>query len=197
MRWLLLLLSRRRRLDVLRSMLGRMLRGMLRMLSGVLRGGELRSVTRSMLWGVLRGMLRRVLGRMSRRMCAGGWAFPPGCRCGSRRRGLLLGRWSLRLLSMSHRRLHRRGGMVLRMLSMLLLRLRGLRWLGGVRSIVDRLVAPIYVGLLGSIGRLTVPTGMVSKRVRRWSWRRLALLLRLQRLLMLERWHRCRRQRTP
>jgi hypothetical protein len=98
---------------------------------------------------------------------------------------------------MRHGRLHRRGGVVLSVLRVLLVRmlwLRGLWGLCGVGSIIHRLVAPSHLSrllllLLSSI-RLAVPRGMVSKRVRR---RRLVLLLLLllllQRLLVLQRWH--------
>jgi len=129
---------------------------------------------------------------------------------GRRSRGLLLllGWWSLGLLSMS---LHRRRGMVLHLLCMRLLLLllvvrvlwlRCLWWLCGVRSIIHGLllVAPSHVGLLlsSSIRCLTVPTGMVSERIR---WRLLLLLLHLLLLLLLllllQRRHRCRLQRTP
>jgi hypothetical protein len=191
---------------VLRSMLGSMLRNVL----GRVRGGMLRLV--------LRCMLRCVLGCMGRRMRTRSGAFPS-----SRLRGcgswglllLLLGRWSrLRLLSV---RLNRWGGVVLRVLLVLLLLLlvrvlwlRRLRWLCGVCSIIHRLVPPSHVGLRlllrrrllllllllllrSSISRLTVPSGMVSKRV--WRRRRLG---RLQWLLLgLQRGHRCRLQRTP
>jgi hypothetical protein len=127
---------------------------------------------------------------------------------------LLLGRWSrLRLLSV---RLNRWGGVVLCVLLVLLLLvrvlwLRRLRWLCGVCSIIHRLVPPSHVCLRlllrrrlllllllllllrSSISRLTVPSGMVSKRV--WRRRRLG---RLQWLLLgLQRGHRCRLQRTP
>jgi hypothetical protein len=187
---------------VLRSMLGSMLRNVL----GRVRGGMLRLV--------LGCMLRCVLGCMGRRMRTRSGAFPS-----SRLRGrgswglllLLLGRWSrLRLLSV---RLNRWGGVVLRVLLVLLLLvrvlwLRRLRWLCGVCSIIHRLVPPSHVGLRllrrrlllllllllrSSISRLTVPSGMVSKRV--WRRRRLG---RLQWLLLgLQRGHRCRLQRTP
>jgi hypothetical protein len=108
-------------------------------------------------------------------------------------------------------RLNRWGGVVLRVLLVLLVRvlwLRRLRWLCGVCSIIHRLVPPSHVGLRllrrrvllllllllrSSISRLTVPSRMVSKRV--WRRRRLG---RLQWLLLgLQRGHRCRLQRTP
>jgi hypothetical protein len=136
----------------------------------------------------------------------GGGALAP-----SRLRGrgnwglLLLDWWSLRLLSM---RLHRWGGVVLRVLLVLLLRrrlllvrvlwLRRLRWLCGVPSIVHRLVTPAHVRLrwllwlrllllrllllLSGVRGLTVPSGMVSKGAR---WRLCLLRLRLLLLLLL------------
>ena len=77
--------------------------------------------------------------------------------------------WLRRLLGMSHCRLHLRGGMVLRVLWVLLLMrvllLRALRLLRWVGSIVHSLLAPSHVGLLRSIGRLSVPGSVVSEYV--------------------------------
>ncbi|KAL2189233.1 hypothetical protein L209DRAFT_269781 [Thermothelomyces heterothallicus CBS 203.75] len=144
---------------MLGSMLGMLRWVLLRMLSAMLRG-MLGTMLRNMLWSVGRRsvlwlmrdvLLLRVRRSMGRRVGTRRRAFPSSRLCGRRSRGLLLlGRWSLGLLSM---RLHRRDGMVLlpMLLLLLLMRVLWLRsrgWLCGVRTIIGRLVAPRYIRLL-------------------------------------------------
>lgn len=171
------------------NVLGSMLRGVLRrVLRGVLRSmlGSVLGRMGGRMLSVLSGVLRRVLS-MGRRVGTRGRALPSGSRRRSRNWVLLLGRRSLRLLAVAHGCLRRRGSMVLSVLGVLLL-VRML-WLSrlwrlcGVRSIIHGLVATAHVGLLlGSIRRLSVPSGMVSRCIR---LRRRLLLLQL--LLVLQR----------